>query len=365
MATSTVRPDPQPSGGWSGRSRARCARPRRHRRGCSSRPRMALAVTRVSPCSRPSWQPAAQPLDRVARGAGRHHDVVALDRDVEAAGVVGPRVEGAAARQVEPGVVPVTGEQAGLDRSPVQREAEVRAAVLDRPGPSLVPQDHDRQGRRPWSGGAPRPAARPATRPGQLCPRPAPLVLVRSIVTSPRRPRSLGPAPDVPSVPRFRQVCASEITAILAGASVVRCQAADRRSPEARRVGDRAGAGGRLRPHRHRGAPAPRDPGGERAGRAGALATARRAGPSAGALAAHGHRRRALPRPSRRPHRRADRLDPRRARARRGSSGCWRRVARPSSRPTGRRSPIPPSARCRSGCGAWPRCAAPRATWPR
>ena len=84
--------------------------------GSSSRPSVALAVTRVSPCSSPSRSRRAQPPDRVVVGRGRDPHVVAVDARREAAGVVGPRVERAAAGQVEAGVVPVAGEQAGLDR---------------------------------------------------------------------------------------------------------------------------------------------------------------------------------------------------------------------------------------------------------
>ena len=42
-------------------------------------------------------------------------------------------------------MVPVARDQPGLDRALVEREAQVRAAVLDRPGAVLVPEHDDRQ----------------------------------------------------------------------------------------------------------------------------------------------------------------------------------------------------------------------------
>src|SRR6185295_14148364 len=54
-------------------------------------------------------------------------------------------VEGAAGDEVEAGVVPVAGDKARLDGALVEREAHVGAAVLDRPGAVLAPEDDDRQ----------------------------------------------------------------------------------------------------------------------------------------------------------------------------------------------------------------------------
>ncbi len=106
-----------------------------------------MASTRERPSSRPSsrrWKRCADGI--VARDARLDEDVAAVDRHQEAAeGVVGEGIEGAAAREVEPGVVPVAGDQPGFDRPLVQREAHVRAPVLDRPGAVLTPEDDDRQ----------------------------------------------------------------------------------------------------------------------------------------------------------------------------------------------------------------------------
>ena len=75
-----------------------------------------------------------------------HEHVVTDDRHVERSAVVSPRVEGAAAGEIEAGVVPMTGHHAGLERALVEREAEVRAAVLDGVGFVVEPHRHDRQG---------------------------------------------------------------------------------------------------------------------------------------------------------------------------------------------------------------------------
>ena len=88
-------------------------------------------------------------------------------------------------------------------------------------------------------------------------------------------------------------------------------------------------------------------------------------GPAAGALAAHAARRRAVPRPPRRPHRRADRLDPRGPGRRRPRQGAGRPLHEPAGRLHEGAPRSRPRRRCRSGCAAWPTSAAPRATWPR
>ncbi len=87
-------------------------------------------------------QPRLQQRDGIRLGPRRHDHVVAAELDVEAVRVVGPEVERAARLEVEPRVMPVTGHQSRLHRAAVQREPEVRAPVLDRPGPVRVPE-HD------------------------------------------------------------------------------------------------------------------------------------------------------------------------------------------------------------------------------
>ena len=70
-------------------------------------------------------------LDRVAPRRDVHVDLAVLDLDREAAQLVGPLVEGAAAAEVEARVMPVAGEDPVRDRAAVEREAHVRAAVVD------------------------------------------------------------------------------------------------------------------------------------------------------------------------------------------------------------------------------------------
>ena len=64
--------------------------------------------------------------------------------------VIGPEIERPAARQVEAGMMPVAGQNAVLDRTAVKREAEMRAAVIERVDASLIMYDQQ------WA----RPAAR-------------------------------------------------------------------------------------------------------------------------------------------------------------------------------------------------------------
>ena len=59
-------------------------------------------------------------------------DVVAVERDRKAPQLVRELVEGPAGREVEASVVPVAGEDPVADRPTVQREAHVRAPVVDR-----------------------------------------------------------------------------------------------------------------------------------------------------------------------------------------------------------------------------------------
>ena len=68
--------------------------------------------------------------------------VMQLDR--EGRHVVGPQIEGAAAREVEPRVVPMTGEDAVGDRAAVQRKAQMRAAIVHGEHAALVVDDEDR-----------------------------------------------------------------------------------------------------------------------------------------------------------------------------------------------------------------------------
>ena len=89
-------------------------------------------------------QPRALVLDRVAPRRHVDVDLAVLDLDREAAQLVGPLVEGAAGAEVEARVVPVAGEDAVGQRAAVEREAHVRAAVVDRVHLALVGEQADR-----------------------------------------------------------------------------------------------------------------------------------------------------------------------------------------------------------------------------
>ncbi len=71
-------------------------------------------------------------------------DVVALDLNREPPELVGELVERPARPQVEARVVPVAGEDPVADGAPVEREAHVRAAVVD--GVDLVALGEEAEG---------------------------------------------------------------------------------------------------------------------------------------------------------------------------------------------------------------------------
>jgi hypothetical protein len=83
--------------------------------------------------------------NRIGVDARTHEHVVAAEVDFEAAGVVGPEIEGATRHEVESGVVPMTRHEPGLYRSLMEREPEVRAAVFDRVRRPVVPEDDHRE----------------------------------------------------------------------------------------------------------------------------------------------------------------------------------------------------------------------------
>ena len=77
----------------------------------------------------------AQALDampvRVAARSEVNQDVASLDLDRERAHVVRPRIECAAAMQVEARMMPVTSANAVLDAAATERKAHVRASIVD------------------------------------------------------------------------------------------------------------------------------------------------------------------------------------------------------------------------------------------
>ena len=75
------------------------------------------------------------------RRAGVHPYLAVRDRYGEGPHVVGEGIEGASAGQIEPGVMPVAGEDAALKRASVQGEPHVRAAVVDGGEPIVQGED--------------------------------------------------------------------------------------------------------------------------------------------------------------------------------------------------------------------------------
>jgi hypothetical protein len=94
------------------------------------------------------FQSLAQAAARVRRDVGAradvHPDVAAADLDRERAHVVRPGVERAAAGQVEARVMPVAGQDAVAHRAAVQREAHVRAPVVQGVDAVAVREERDR-----------------------------------------------------------------------------------------------------------------------------------------------------------------------------------------------------------------------------
>ena len=68
----------------------------------------------------------------------RDEDLAVFDPDLSGGHVVGPQIEGAAARQVEARVMPGAGENAVPDAALVQRKSEMRAAVVQREHAALI-----------------------------------------------------------------------------------------------------------------------------------------------------------------------------------------------------------------------------------
>ena len=66
----------------------------------------------------------------IARLARQHPDFLASDVDRIPGNVISPEMERAAAGQVEPGVVPIAGEDAVFHTPAMQRKAHVRTAVF-------------------------------------------------------------------------------------------------------------------------------------------------------------------------------------------------------------------------------------------
>jgi hypothetical protein len=75
---------------------------------------------------------------------GLHPDFAVTQFDREDRYVVCPKIKGAAAFQIEAGVVPMTGQDAVLDAAPLQREAHMRATIVEGEDAAAVLDDKDR-----------------------------------------------------------------------------------------------------------------------------------------------------------------------------------------------------------------------------
>jgi hypothetical protein len=92
---------------------------------------------------------ARKPLMPVRGGIGMgerglHPDVTITHLDRADRHVVRPEVEGAAAFEIEASVVPVTGQDAVLDAAALEREAHVRAPIVEGEDAPAVVDDEDR-----------------------------------------------------------------------------------------------------------------------------------------------------------------------------------------------------------------------------
>ena len=92
------------------------------------------------------FQPLAQSIAPVGVTVGiagvrrdPHHTVAYLD--CRRGNVVGPKVEGAATRQVKTGVVPMAGQDAVFDRASMERKSKMGAAVIEGKHLSIVIDD--------------------------------------------------------------------------------------------------------------------------------------------------------------------------------------------------------------------------------
>src|SRR5213078_90896 len=75
---------------------------------------------------------------------GLHPDATIAQLDRADRHVVRPEVEGAAAFEIEASVVPVTGQDAVLDAAALEREAHVRAPIVEGEDAPAVVDDEDR-----------------------------------------------------------------------------------------------------------------------------------------------------------------------------------------------------------------------------
>ena len=75
---------------------------------------------------------------------GLYPDLAVAQFDRKDRYVVRPQIKGAAAFEIEPGVVPMTGQDAVLDAAPLKRETHVRATIVKREDTPTVVNNKDR-----------------------------------------------------------------------------------------------------------------------------------------------------------------------------------------------------------------------------
>ena len=94
-------------------------------------------------------EPVRKPLTPVRGGIGMterglHPDVAIAHLDRADRYVVRPQIEGAAAFEIEAGVVPMTGQDAVLDAAALEREPHMRTTVVECEDTPAVVDDEDR-----------------------------------------------------------------------------------------------------------------------------------------------------------------------------------------------------------------------------
>ena len=139
-----VAPIPQPSRLWTANNAA-CRRISRAGTPAVSCPRTSLGDHEAEVVGQAVVEPTA-PVARGVAMAERRLDpdlsITHLDRTGR--NIVGPEIEGAAARQIEARVMPMTSEDAVLDAAAIERKPHMRTAVVEREDASAVIDHQDR-----------------------------------------------------------------------------------------------------------------------------------------------------------------------------------------------------------------------------
>src|SRR6185503_20918312 len=95
--------------------------------------------------SKPVVEPPAPMARRIiVTERGLDPDLAVAHLDRTSWNVIGPEIEGAAARQIEARVMPMTGQDAILNAAAIERKAHMGAAVVEREHPSPIIDHQDR-----------------------------------------------------------------------------------------------------------------------------------------------------------------------------------------------------------------------------